>query len=62
LEVPSTDSAIFDHAPADGPRALSTNVNVDATVSSRLMGQRLFLSQFHRLRVAARPRGASPPS
>jgi len=29
-------SAVFDHAPAGGPRPLSANVNVDAAVSSHL--------------------------
>jgi len=32
LEVPSTASAAFDYAPAGGPRPLSANVNIDATV------------------------------
>ena len=38
LEVPSTDSAVLDYVPAGRRRAMSANVNVDATVSSRLMG------------------------
>jgi len=37
LEVPSTDPAVFDHASAGAPHALSANVNADATVTSRLL-------------------------
>jgi len=32
LDVPSTDSAVLDHAPAGTARALSANVTADATV------------------------------
>ena len=58
--VPSTDSAAFDHAPAGGPpRPRSANVNVGATVSSRLRTQRC-LAHLHQPRVAkppGKPRG-----